>query len=229
MPGGDGDGALEPGEDFKISQQLVNAGTGGATAITGALTGPGSVTVTDGTAAWPDLAPEQAATNGDSLAGVLGSGATCGAPVDVSLAITSAQGVGATAPIRLTTGAVGAPVARASADVPKAIPDNNPTGVNSTLAVATTGIVRDVNVRITTITHVFDGDLVIKLTSPNGTTVVLARNVGGSGDNFTSTVLDDEAAAVIGSGNSAPFTGSFRPNGDQLSRFDEGRCRGPGR
>jgi hypothetical protein len=35
------------------------------------------------------------------------------------------------------------------------------------------------------------------------------------------TVFDDEAATVIGSGASAaPYTGSFRPQGDQLSRFD---------
>ena len=35
------------------------------------------------------------------------------------------------------------------------------------------------------------------------------------------TVFDDEAATTIGSGSSAaPYTGSFRPQGDQLSRFD---------
>ena len=49
-------------------------------------------------------------------------------------------------------GARRAPTARrsrcTSTDVPKAIPDNNAAGVSSTLAVATPGIVRDVNVRI---------------------------------------------------------------------------------
>lgn len=42
--------------------------------------------------------------------------------------------------------------------------------------------------------------------------------MGGSGDNFTNTVLDDEAATAITAGT-APFTGSFRP-ASPLSAFD---------
>ena len=48
--------------------------------------------------------------------------------------------------------------------------------------------------------------------------MVLANRRGGSGDNFTDTVFDDEAATAIGAG-SAPFTGSFRPE-QPLSAFD---------
>ena len=51
---------------------------------------------------------------------------------------------------------------------------------------------------------------------------MLANRPGGttnSGDNFTNTVFDDEAATALGSG-SPPYTGSFRPQADQLSRFD---------
>ena len=61
-------------------------------------------------------------------------------------------------------------------------------------------------------------DLEISLISPAGTTVRLANHVGGSGDNFTNTVFDDEAATAIGSGT-PPFTGSFRPF-QPLSAFD---------
>ena len=43
-------------------------------------------------------------------------------------------------------------------------------------------------------------------------------NIGGSGANFTATVLDDEAATAIASGT-APFTGSFRP-AQPLTVFD---------
>ena len=46
----------------------------------------------------------------------------------------------------------------------------------------------------------------------------LANRIGGSGDNFTNTVFDDEAATAIASG-AAPFTGSFRPF-QPLSAFD---------
>jgi subtilisin-like proprotein convertase family protein len=219
--GGDADGALEPGEDFTIAKQVLNDGAAAATGVTGTLTAPGAVTVTDGTATWPNLAPAQTAANADALAGVLNSSATCGAPFDLSLAITSAQGATASTTTRIRTGAAGAAVATNSADVPKSIPDNTPSGVSSTLLVGEAGIVKDVDIRIASLTHTFDGDLVIKLTSPTGTSVVLARNVGGSGLNFTNTVFDDEAASIIGDGNSAPFTGSFRPNTDQLSRFDD--------
>ena len=58
----------------------------------------------------------------------------------------------------------------------------------------------------------------IEVIGPDGTTVVLSNSRGGSGDNFTNTVFDDEAATAIGSG-AAPFTGSFRPD-QPLSAFD---------
>jgi subtilisin-like proprotein convertase family protein len=87
------------------------------------------------------------------------------------------------------------------------------------LNVGAGGAVKDVDVRITSLTHPFVGDLRIELTSPSGTTVLLANRTGGAGDNFTNTVFDDEAAVAISSGT-APFTGSFRPQGDQLSRLD---------
>jgi hypothetical protein len=46
----------------------------------------------------------------------------------------------------------------------------------------------------------------------------LFTDVGGGGDNFQDTILDDEAGSAITSA-SAPFAGTFRPEGD-LSEFD---------
>jgi subtilisin-like proprotein convertase family protein len=71
------------------------------------------------------------------------------------------------------------------------------------------GAITDVNVTLN-ITHPFDSNLRVLLTDPFGTRVTLFANVGGSGDNFTNTVLDDEAAIPITAG-AAPFTGSFQP------------------
>jgi len=95
-------------------------------------------------------------------------------------------------------------------DVPKAIPDNG--SVSSTLSIsgATTGVT-DVDVLLT-IAHPFDADLDVYLVGPTGIRVELFTDVGGGGENFTGTVLDDEAANPITAG-SAPFTGSFRPEG----------------
>ena len=53
----------------------------------------------------------------------------------------------------------------------------------------------------------------------------LTNRNGGSGDNFTNTVFDDEAATSITAG-AAPFTGSFRPV-DALSAFDGQTVQGP--
>ena len=109
-----------------------------------------------------------------------------------------------------------------------AIPDYNSTGVNVTLTVSGfTGTAEDVNFRLdgtsctttagaTTVgvDHTWTGDLVFKLTSPQGTTVTLINMVGGSANNFCNTLLDDE---TIGpsiqslSGSSAPYSGSYMP------------------
>jgi subtilisin family serine protease len=68
----------------------------------------------------------------------------------------------------------------------------------------------DVNVRIDTVIHTWDSDLVFMLTKGT-TTVTIINRVGGSGDNFINTVLNDSAATPISSGT-APFTGTWRPS-----------------
>jgi subtilisin family serine protease/subtilisin-like proprotein convertase family protein len=103
-----------------------------------------------------------------------------------------------------------------SGDIPKSIPDLGT--VNSTLTVSgLTGTISDVNVNLN-ISHTWDADLDVFLVSPIGTRVELFTDVGGDGDNFTNTTLDDEATTAIASA-AAPFTGSFRPEG-LLSNFD---------
>lgn len=77
----------------------------------------------------------------------------------------------------------------------------------------------DLNVKFD-ITHSFDQDLEISLIGPDNTQVILVNRRGGSGQNFTNTILDDEAPAdkTIGTA-SAPFTGVFRPD-QPLGAFD---------
>ena len=69
----------------------------------------------------------------------------------------------------------------------------------------------DVNVEID-IQHNADRDLDIFLIGPNGTRVELSTDNGGTGNDFTDTILDDEAAQTLQSGN-PPFTGTFKPEG----------------
>ncbi|MBK9730901.1 MAG: CotH kinase family protein [Chitinophagaceae bacterium] len=63
------------------------------------------------------------------------------------------------------------------------------------------------------ITHTWDSDLQIKLISPDGTTVLLISGVGGDGDNFIYTCLNDFSPNPVG-GGSAPFTGMYAAMGD---------------
>jgi serine protease len=68
-------------------------------------------------------------------------------------------------------------------DTSAAIPDNDPTGITSTIDVSDTvqvfGLTADVD-----ISHTWIGDLVVKLTSPTGTEAVLHNAEGGSADNI---------------------------------------------
>src|SRR5262249_10257834 len=66
------------------------------------------------------------------------------------------------------------------------------------------------------IMHSKDSSLSAVLIAPDGTPIALFSNVGGDGQNFTSTVLDDSALSSITSGT-APFTGSYQPTGSLSS------------
>jgi subtilisin family serine protease/subtilisin-like proprotein convertase family protein len=83
--------------------------------------------------------------------------------------------------------------------------------------------ITDLNVAIN-VTHTYDSDLIISLKSPTGVVSTLSYRRGGSGDNFASTIFDDEATKAISSGI-APFKGSFKPE-TLLSAFDGLNSRG---
>ncbi len=97
-----------------------------------------------------------------------------------------------------------------SSNVSQAIADL--TTVDSTITIPQSFTLSDVNLRNLQIFHSYDSDLQALLISPAGTQVALFSGVGGSGDNFTNTGLDDSATTLIGSG-SAPFSGRYRPTG----------------
>lgn len=150
------------------------------------------------------------------------SAAVCGTQLPVSVAITSSLGT----VTRIFNLQIGRPVVtltttQSSGNVAVPIPDVST--VEIPISVATIGTVADVNVRVR-LNHTFDGDLVMSLIAPDGTSVALSNNRGGGGDNFGTgandcsgvpTVFDDSAGTAIGAGT-APFAGSFRPDG-QLS------------
>ncbi len=209
-PIGDGDGIAEPGETVRITETLRNPNPFALTTVSGLLSAGGGLVVGGLTAGW--ASPFAAATNAAAttpLAVTVPANHVCGQPLALSLQVSTDQGA-QVLPFSIPTGGPGALTSPNSADVPKAIPDNNVTGATSTLTVPGGGLINDLKVRIPSITHSFDADLVITLIAPDGTTILLANKRGGSSNNFTNTVFDDGAATDV-SGGSAPFTGSFRP------------------
>ena len=78
-------------------------------------------------------------------------------------------------------------------DVPLAIPDNNATGVTSSIPVTGNGTVATLALSLN-ITHTFRGDLVVTLISPGGTQFVVSNRAGGSADNL---VIANQAVAAF--------------------------------
>jgi subtilisin-like proprotein convertase family protein len=74
-----------------------------------------------------------------------------------------------------------------------AIPDNNPAGVSSSIAIGRAGSVRQLKVAVD-ITHTYIGDLRIELASPGGRSVVLHAQLGGGDDNL---VVSYDSAAPL--------------------------------
>lgn len=97
---------------------------------------------------------------------------------------------------------------------------DGPGGVlTANLPVTHTGAVADIDVWLT-ITHTRDADLQVALVSPAGTSVTLFSGLGGAGQGFLGTVLDNQAANSIISGT-APFTGIFCPQNSLASLFGQ--------
>lgn len=96
---------------------------------------------------------------------------------------------------------------QSSTDVPRTVADRSV--ASSVLPVASVGAIRRVTLELD-ITHAFDGDLDISLSSPAGATVDVSSDNGGSGDNYRGTVFDMDCATPVASAM-APFRGCFRP------------------
>ncbi|HSH05284.1 MAG TPA: FG-GAP-like repeat-containing protein [Anaerolineae bacterium] len=109
-------------------------------------------------------------------------------------------------------------------------PDDNltplplPSVITTTDVITVTGLptgsyLTDIDVQLD-ISHVWVSDLDIYLIAPDGTRVELATDVGDSGDNFSQTIFDQEASALIAT-TTAPFTGRFRPEGDLTTLYGQ--------
>ena len=91
-------------------------------------------------------------------------------------------------------------------------PGADPNDVGSSIRADTRDLIRtgaDLSLTLD-ITHTFDGDIVAFLISPSGTQIFLFGEIGGEGQNFSGTTIDDLASFSILPAPT-PFTGEFQP------------------
>jgi large repetitive protein len=126
-------------------------------------------------------------------------------------------------------------VTEAYSGSPIAIPDNNATGVNSTLNItqfgaATLGGAVTLNRVCFAINHTWVGDLIVRLTSPNGTVITLMERPGTgtfgcAGDNLNVCIIPGVGNEIENApcGNLPAYTGNFTAyNGADLSSINNG-------
>lgn len=103
------------------------------------------------------------------------------------------------------------------------IPDNDPNGVASSLAVTQEGTLKEIQVTVD-ITHSWIGDLQVSLVSPTGQEVILHGRSGGSADNLRTSFTSQAtpALAALVQANTA-VRGSWTLKAADLARQDVGK------
>ncbi|MBI1926070.1 proprotein convertase P-domain-containing protein, partial [Candidatus Poribacteria bacterium] len=86
-------------------------------------------------------------------------------------------------------------VVRGEATPALTIPDNDPTGVSSAIAIAQSGTARNIKASVD-ITHTYIGDLRVVLVAPSGQQAILHNQTGGSQDNLVTT-YDSTSTPVL--------------------------------
>ncbi|MGI9107852.1 MAG: S8 family serine peptidase [Pyrinomonadaceae bacterium] len=219
-----GNNAIDPDETVTINFSLSNVGAGSTTNLVATLLPTGGVNTTPGN---------------EQSYGALGVGdapvarpftfiadINCGQLLTATLGLRDGAVDLGTVTYTLRTGALGAAVLATYTGGNTATPIPDVSAVDIPINITDTGEVQDVNVKVR-LNHTYDGDLVLNLIAPDGTSVPLVQNRGDAGRNFgsginncagTFTVFDDSATTAIASGL-APFAGTYRPE-SPLSAFN---------
>jgi len=179
-------GVADPGETVTFELDVINEGTLGAFSVFGEVTSstPG-VVIIQGTSKYSDLPPGASSANDLPFSISIPAGHPCGDPVVLSLYVTYSDGSAQATTLGAQMGTGVPQGASASVSPGLAIPDNNSTGIQSTITISGTAalITSNLNIDIN-ITHTYIGDLIVRLISPVGTSVTLHNRSGGSADNI---------------------------------------------
>jgi uncharacterized repeat protein (TIGR01451 family) len=223
-------GAIDPGEAIRLNVALTNpwrAASKAVASVTATLsTSTPGVTIYDNTAAYGAIAPQGTTAGSDTFLISLDTTVACGSAIDFTLTTTSSLGTTATT-FRLRVGNANGtdPVVTYTKDTTPdmAIIDGRPrASAIDTMTVADDFQIADLDFRLDSVTHTFTGDLTFMLRSPSGIGIDSISLIGGlidggSGDNITNMVADDDVASVAANDmvqqppTSAPYTKSWLP------------------
>lgn len=213
--GGNGDGIVDYNECLSMDLVITNVGRANATGVRVTLsTRTPGVIIAQPSSLFPDISTNSAATNATTFKISTAPEFVCGVPIDVNVHIKADQNT-VNKQLIIPTGVPGTPI-RFDNTTAAFIPDVGST--NSTIVVSNVNFALSRVAVSLYITHTFDADLVLQLISPDGTTNLLAGNLGGSGQNYGlacgpdtfRTTFDDQAPNSI-VGAFAPFVGTFQP------------------
>ena len=220
---GNNNGAIDANEPVRLTVKLKNPwrkSTFGVASATATLTSStAGVTIVTNSSTYPAISALGNA-DGTKFQIIAPAGATAGQALAFTITVTSSLGTKAVNfTLRAGTSAGnGAPVTYTKASA-LAIPDASARGVTNTLTITDDLEISDLNFRVDSLTHTWSGDVSALLRGPTGlgTDLITALgggvSGGGSGDNFTNTVIDDQATAdlLMAPDSAAPFTSNWKP------------------
>jgi autotransporter-associated beta strand protein len=221
LTSGNGNGSIDPNECNILNLVITNVTGVPFTDVTATLSSTTKgVVITQPESAYPDMAVGARGTNTTPFQISTLPAFECSDTVELKLTVTTASGNFANV-FTLPSGFEGSPV-RFNNNANLGIVDSG--SVTSSIVVAAIATpIKKVTVSLH-LSHTSDEDLDISLVGPDGTTINLSSDNGGTGDDYgtdcvdpSRTVFDDSAASAITSGL-APFVGTFRPE-QQLSAF----------
>jgi subtilisin-like proprotein convertase family protein len=209
---GNGDGAIEPGEQIGLVVPVENGFD------CAPITGVGATIVAN----TPGVTVQQASSTygaisaGSSAAGTafqftVAANVPCATRLDFTVTIIADGGLQIVRPLRLAVGTPAGSIFYTYSGPAVFIPDNDPVGASVFLNVPATSAVGHVRLTIQSLTHTFVSDLRVELIAPDATSAIVMEGDGGSTDDILDTSFDDDAATPI-QGQPGPIHGgTFRP------------------
>ena len=114
-------------------------------------------------------------------------------------------------------------VAEGAASPNLPIPDNTPTGITSSIAIAESGMLKEISVGVA-ISHTYIGDLLVDIVTPSGRSVTLHNMSGGSQDDLRTT-YDQTSTPALAALVGQPIQGDWLLQVKDLQRLDTGNLK----